>query len=80
MMTTTGFVGFLIVAMACLEMVSLRRWEETIECLCGAWLIASPFVFVYSGALRAWHIALGVLVMLLALLELWQDWDRKLDA
>ena len=78
MMTVTGFVGFLIVAMAGLEMVSLRRWEETIETLCGVWLIASPFIFGYSGALRSWHIALGVLVVLLAMFELWQDWDRKL--
>jgi len=80
MMVVTGFVGFLIVAMAGLEMVSLRRWEETIETLCGTWLIASPFVFGYSGALRSWHIALGALVVLLAMLELWQDWDRKLEA
>jgi hypothetical protein len=79
-MTVTGFVGFLIVAMAGLETVSLRRWEETIETLCGTWLIASPFVLGYSGALRSWHIALGVLVVLLALFELWQDWDRKLEA
>ena len=43
-------------------------------------LIASPFVFGYSGALRSWHIALGALVVLLALFELWQDWDRKLEA
>lgn len=79
-MTVTGFVGFLIVAMAGLEMVSLRRWEETIETLCGAWLIVSPYVLGYSGALRSWHIALGVLVVALALFELWQDWDRKLEA
>ena len=79
MMITTGFVGVLIVAMAGLEMVSLRRWEETIETLCGAWLIASPFVFGYGGALKSWHIALGALVVLLALYELWQDWDRKLE-
>ncbi|MGI9462384.1 MAG: SPW repeat domain-containing protein [Aestuariivirgaceae bacterium] len=80
MMTATGFVGFLIVAMAGLEMVSFRRWEEVIETLCGAWLIASPFVFDYGGALRSWHIAIGALVVLLALFELWQDWDRKLEA
>ncbi|MDH3742654.1 MAG: SPW repeat protein [Hyphomicrobiales bacterium] len=79
MMITTGFVGVLIVAMAGLEMVSLRRWEETIETLCGAWLIASPFVFGYGGALKSWHIALGALVVLLAVYELWQDWDRKLE-
>ena len=80
MMTATGFVGVLIVAMAGLETVSLRRWEEVIESLCGVWLIVSPFIFGYGGGLRSWHIALGVLVVLLALFELWQDWDRELEA
>ncbi len=79
MMITTGFVGFVIIAMAGLELVSLRRWEEAIEFLCGAWLIASPFVFGYAGALRWWHLAIGALIALLSLFELWQDRGRKLE-
>ena len=39
----------------------------------GAWLIASPFIFAYAGALSLWHYALGAAVILLAVLELWQD-------
>ena len=43
----------------------------------GLWLIASPYMFGYSGdgLLRFWHTSLGGLVVLLAALQLWQDWD-----
>jgi hypothetical protein len=46
----------------------------------GLWLIASPFIFGYAeaGALRYWHFVLGAAVVLLAMLELRQDW--KLNA
>lgn len=69
-------VGILVLVLASLELVYLRRSEETIELACGAWLVASPFVLGYAqaGQLRWWHFFLGALVMILALLELWQDW------
>ncbi len=43
----------------------------------GLWLIASPYIFGYSGdgLLTFWHTSLGGLVVLLAALQLWQDWD-----
>jgi len=43
----------------------------------GLWLIASPYMFGYSGdgLLVFWHSSLGGLVVLLAALQLWQDWD-----
>ena len=54
----------------------LRRWEEGLETACGLWLIASPFIFGYAdaGTLRYWHFVLGAAVVLLAVLELRQDW------
>jgi hypothetical protein len=69
-------VGALVLGLAQLEYVSLQRWEETGEIACGLWLIASPFTFGYdeAGALRYWHFILGATVVLLAALELWQDW------
>jgi ABC-type branched-subunit amino acid transport system permease subunit len=68
--------GLLVFAFAQLTYVSLRRWEEIGEIACGLWLIASPFTFGYaeSGALRYWHFLLGAAVVVLAALELWQDW------
>jgi hypothetical protein len=41
------------------------------------WLIASPFIFGYADAGR--HFILGIAVVLLAALELRQDW-RLSDA
>jgi hypothetical protein len=76
-------VGALVLALAALEFVGLQRWEEAGAFALGLWLIASPFTYGYAdaGVLRYWHFALGGLVALLALLELWQDWklnDRDL--
>lgn len=69
-------VGILVLALGASELVNLRRWEEVLETACGLWLIASPFIFGYAaaGALRYWHFVLGIAVVLLAVLELWQDW------
>ncbi len=75
---STGFVGVMIVALAMLELMSLQRWEEVLELICGAWVIASPFVLTYGGQLRVWHFVLGGIVVALALLELAQDRNRNL--
>jgi len=69
-------VGALVIALSALELTGLRRWEEVSEIACGLWLIASPFTFGYAeaGALMYWHFVFGAVVVLLAALELWQDW------
>jgi len=73
----TFTVGILVFGLAQLEYVALQRWEEVAEIALGVWLIASPYIFGYSGdgMLRFWHSSLGGLVVLLATLQLWQDWD-----
>jgi len=81
-MANAVIVGLLVLALAQLEYVSLHRWEEIGSIACGLWLAASPYIFDYAqaGSLRAWHFLLGAAVILLAALELWQDWrlsDRE---
>jgi hypothetical protein len=73
----TFTVGILVFGLAQLQYVSLRRWEEVAEIVVGLWLIASPLIFGYSGAglLRFSHSSLGGVVVLLAALQLWQDWE-----
>jgi hypothetical protein len=73
----TFTVGILLVGLAQLGFIALQRWEEVAEIMLGLWLIASPYVFGYfdDGLLRFWHSSLGGLVVLLAALQLWQDWD-----
>lgn len=70
-------VGIVVLALGASEFLDLRRWEEGLETVCGLWLTASPFIFGYAnaGALRFWHFGLGAAVVLLAALELRQDWN-----
>ncbi len=69
-------VGGLILALAAMELSGLQRWEESAEAAAGLWLIVSPFLFGYAGggALWLWHVILGAIVVVLAAIELWQDW------
>jgi hypothetical protein len=73
----TVAIGLVVFGLAQLEYVALQRWEEVIAILVGLWLIVSPYVLGYSGEgfLRLYHTSLGVLVALLAALQLWQDWE-----
>ena len=77
MILNTFTVGIIVLGLAQLEYVALQRWEEIAEIVLGLWLIASPAVFGYAGdsLMLFWHCALGVLVVLLGALQLWQDWD-----
>ena len=70
-------IGVLVVSLAAFELVDLHRWEEVGEIACGLWLIASPYIFGYAGTgtLQYWHFGLGAVVVLLAAMELWQDWN-----
>jgi hypothetical protein len=73
----TFAVGILVFFLAQLEYVALQRWEEVAAILLALWLIVSPYVFGYhgDGLLRFYHSTLGGLVLLLATLQLWQDWE-----
>jgi hypothetical protein len=73
----TFAVGILVFGLAQLEYIALQRWEEAAAILLALWLIVSPYVFGYhgDGLLRFYHSTLGGLVLLLATLQLWQDWE-----
>lgn len=70
-------IGIVVAALGVIELVELHRWEQVGEILCGGWLIASPYIFDYlgTGMLQYWHFGLGAVVILLAVIELWQDWN-----
>jgi hypothetical protein len=77
MMFNAVIVGAMVFVLGELEFADLHRWQECGEIALGSWLGASPFIFGYSanGALRFWHFALGTVVVTLAVIELWQDWN-----
>jgi len=70
-------VGLVVFGLAQLEYVALQRWEEVLTILIGLWLIVSPYFLGYSAAgfLRLYHTSLGSVVVLLGVLQLWQDWE-----
>jgi SPW repeat len=72
----SAVIGVLVVLLAQFELVGLRRSHEFAQLACGAALMIAPLVLGYAAAatLKYWHYALGALVGLLAVLELWQDW------
>jgi len=68
-------IGLVVLSVGGLELGALQRWEEWIELALGLWLAASPWILGYShlSSLTAMHVALGVVVAMLACIELWQD-------
>lgn len=70
----TVLIGVIVILLGVAEFYYLELWEEGAQIICGLWLIASPFNIGYGGALRAWHVGLGAAVILLAIVELVQDW------
>ena len=72
-------IGLVVFGLAQLEYVALQRWEEVTTILVGLWLIVSPYVLGYSGEgfLRLYHCSLGAVVVLLGVLQLWQDWEQS---
>lgn len=77
---SAGIAGILIAALSILEIMVLRRWEEILTFLLGCWVIISPFVLGYGGALRGWHIVLGAVVAIIAAFEVWQDGRGRASA
>jgi len=77
MMLNAILVGAIVFVLGEYEAADLHRWQEVGEIALGSWLAASPFIFGYSadGTLRFWHFVLGAVIVILAVLELWQDWN-----
>jgi hypothetical protein len=74
----TVAIGLIVFGLSQLEYVALQRWQEVTTILVGLWLIASPYLIGYSadGFLRIYHTTLGAVVVLLGILQLWQDWGQ----
>jgi hypothetical protein len=76
-----GLIGVLILAIAAIELTELEPWEEWLNLAAGAWIMASPWMLGYSDhtTLTFLQLGLGGVVALLALIELWQDWNRPVE-
>jgi succinate dehydrogenase/fumarate reductase cytochrome b subunit len=70
-------VGVALIAVALGAMLVPHAWEEWSEAVLGLWLIASPWVLGFSGAINTMRVAVatGVVIALLALWTLATDKD-----
>jgi hypothetical protein len=85
----SSFLGVLICFTAAAERMQIivgeretaREWEEVVQALASATLIALPFLAGYAdtGTLRYWHFVLGGAVFLMAMVELRRDYVADLD-
>jgi len=74
-------VGVLIILVELLELSIFRGWEEWINVALGAWLIISPWALGTSdAAARINFIVVGVLVLALAVHELWNMRSRGAES
>ena len=65
-------VGALLILTEVITLSVFESWEEWINVAIGAWLIASAWVLpLTSTAARVNFVSVGVLVVLLAVYELW---------
>lgn len=69
-------IGVLLIILGVYEIAEWSRAVEFAIFACGAWLIASPFMFGFTGdaGLALGHYVFGTAVLALATLEIWQDW------
>jgi hypothetical protein len=68
-----AIVGVLVLLVSELELAGHTVGEEALNGAAGLWLMASPLVLGYRGELMAWHVALGALVAIIAVVEFWQE-------
>ena len=59
-------------------LIAYRDWEEWLNVLMGAWLIASPWLLGFTHT-RAMHlsIGIGVVIVLLALLDIFLHYEKR---
>jgi hypothetical protein len=66
-------VGFLVVSAEAMTLSMFQVWEEWINVALGAWLVISPWLLgVASAAAKANFVITGLLIVGLALYEVWE--------
>lgn len=68
----------IIVVLSLAAIIAYRDWEEWINVLMGIWLIASPWLLGFPHT-RAMHLSIGfgVVIVLLALLDLFLHYEKR---
>jgi hypothetical protein len=72
-MTNALIAGVVIAILAIAALVSFAKWEEWVNLIVGLWVLISPWVLGFTAATAAlWsHVVIGIVVAVLAAVELW---------
>jgi hypothetical protein len=69
--------GIVIAAISIAALTAFAVWEEWLNLILGIWVLVSPWVLGFAGttAMQV-HIVIGVIVAVLAALEIWLLYQR----
>jgi hypothetical protein len=67
--------GAVLAAISIAAVVRYSEWEEWVDFVVGMWILASPWMLNYPSGATATklHVLVGVIVTVLAAMELWQE-------
>jgi hypothetical protein len=76
--STNAFVsGVIIAVISIAALAAFAVWEEWLNMIMGLWVLISPWVLGFpSGTAMQVHIVIGVIVAILAALEIWLLYQR----
>jgi SPW repeat-containing protein len=76
--STNAFVsGVIIAVISIAALAAFAVWEEWLNLIMGLWVLISPWVLGFpSGTAMQVHIVIGVIVAILAALEIWLLYQR----
>ena len=73
--------GLLLGLFSVLAILSYSEWEEWIDLALGAWILGSPWLlhFPADSAATKVHVMIGLIVTVLAVVELWKEHHRAAE-
>ena len=71
--TNAHIVGLAMAILAIAALAAFAVWEEWLNLVVGLWALVSPWVLGFHGSTTATrvHVVIGVIVAILAAIELW---------
>ncbi len=71
------FSGIVIAVLAIAALAAFATWEEWLNLIAGLWVVVSPWVLGFQGTTAMTvHVVIGILVALLAAIELWMLYQQ----
>jgi hypothetical protein len=67
-----GISGAIIAVLSVAALAAFAQWEEWLNLLLGLWVLVSPWMLGFEGTTAGTvHIVVGILVAVLAAIEIW---------